>query len=313
MTWENCPLGINCGGWGLSATTETLAKFGQLYLQKGAWNGRRILPAEWIEQATTFKIQQPPTTGIGATPNAPSDPSAALRKLQQTSDWHQGYCYQFWRCRHNAFRGDGAFGQYCVVMPEQDAVIAITSETNDMQRALDLVWTNLLPAFRANALPDDAPGAEKLRQQLASSSATLNRILGKTFKLEPNSINAGSASIGRRGERYVFSLKHADGTSEVLLGMGGWVDGKTDMPGVPPTPIMRNTKQPGPFKVAAAGAWKDDRTFEMHWRYYETPHRDLVVCGFHDDQVEIRFTNSITQLSGSHAETRPLLRGRIVA
>src|SRR4029078_1260202 len=128
----------------------------------------------------------------------------------------------------------------------------------------------------------------------ASSSATLNRILGKTFKLEPNSINAGRAAIGRRGERYVFSLKHADGTSEVLLGMGGWVDGKTDMPGVPPTPIMRNTKQPAPFKVAAAGAWKDDGTFEIHWRYYETPHRDLVVCGFHDDQVEIRFTNSIT-------------------
>jgi hypothetical protein len=192
-----------------------------------------------------------------------------------------------------------------------------------MQGALDLVWTHLLPAFRANALPEDAVAAEKLRQQLAASalplpagastSAALERILGKSFKLEPNSINAENAFIGRRGERYVFSLKHANGTSEVLLGIGRWVDGKTDMPGVPPTPIMRNTKQPGPFKVAAAGAWKDDSTFEMHWRYYETPHRDLVVCAFHEDQVEIRFTNSITQLSGSHPETRPVLRGRIVA
>ena len=59
MTWEECPRGINTGGWGLSVPTEALSKFGQLYLQKGKWEGRQILPAAWVDEATTFKIQQP--------------------------------------------------------------------------------------------------------------------------------------------------------------------------------------------------------------------------------------------------------------
>jgi len=63
MTWETCPRGINTGGWGLSIQTDALAKFGQFYLQKGTWNGRNILPAAWIEEATTFKIQQPAASG----------------------------------------------------------------------------------------------------------------------------------------------------------------------------------------------------------------------------------------------------------
>src|SRR5256714_1953051 len=63
------------------------------------------------------------------------------------SDWTQGYGFQFWRCRHNAYRGDGAFGQYCVVMPDQDAVVAITSGVKDMQALLNVIWEKLLPSM----------------------------------------------------------------------------------------------------------------------------------------------------------------------
>jgi len=86
-TWDSCPLGINTGGWGLSVTTDALLKFGQLYLQLGKWNGKQLLPREWVNEATTAKIQQPATF-------LPS-PGADLEKLRQTSDWHQGYGYQF--------------------------------------------------------------------------------------------------------------------------------------------------------------------------------------------------------------------------
>ena len=141
VTWETCPRGINVGGWGLSVPTEALAKVGELYRQKGAWQGRQFLPAQWVEEATTFKIQQP----LPAKPSRPND----------QNDWLQGYCYQFWRCRHNAFRGDGAFGQYMIVMPDQDAVVAITAETSDMQGELDLVWQHLLPAMKQQPLPRD--------------------------------------------------------------------------------------------------------------------------------------------------------------
>src|SRR5690606_20224063 len=116
IDWETDPKGNNTGGWGLRLHTEDMAKFGQLFLQDGMWNGRRLLPAGWVADASTAHIQQEP--------QRPAEQRAV-------SDWHQGYCYQMWRCRHNAYRGDGAFGQYIVVMPDQDAVLAITSQTDN--------------------------------------------------------------------------------------------------------------------------------------------------------------------------------------
>src|SRR5690606_33694302 len=103
--WDESPQGINLGGIGLWLKTEAIARFGQLYLQKGVWEGKRLLPEAWVEDATAVQI----SNGDNA-----------------ESDWTQGYGYQFWRCRHHAYRGDGVFGQYCIVMPEQDAVLAIT-------------------------------------------------------------------------------------------------------------------------------------------------------------------------------------------
>ncbi len=144
------PQGINTGGWGLKIKTEDIARFGQMYLQKGVWNGKPLLPEAWVAEATSFKISN------GDNPE---------------SDWNQGYCYQFWRCRHNTYRGDGAFGQYCVVMPDQDAVLAITSGVPDMQAVLNLVWDCLLPAMGSTALPADCGGAGGAEAQTVQSGA----------------------------------------------------------------------------------------------------------------------------------------------
>ena len=123
--WDANFQGISLGGYGLRVRTEDIAKLGQFYLQRGKWNGTQLLPAEWVALATSKQ------TSNGSNP---------------TSDWNQGYGFQFWRCRHNAYRGDGAFGQYCVIIPEQDAVVATTSGIIDMQAALNVLWNKLLPA-----------------------------------------------------------------------------------------------------------------------------------------------------------------------
>lgn len=68
------------------------------------------------------------------------------------SDWSQGYGFQFWRSRHG-YRGDGAYGQYMVILPEADAVVAITSQSADMQGVLDQLWRHLLPALTAESGP----------------------------------------------------------------------------------------------------------------------------------------------------------------
>lgn len=151
--WGTTAEGYNLGGYGLFIRTEDIAKFGQLYLQKGRWNGRQLLSEKWVAEATAKHVDNS---------KAPSG---------RTSDWQQGYGFQFWRCQHNAYRGDGRDGQICLVMPEQDAVIAITAQTGQMQAELDLVWDKLLPNFQSAALPANPAELAKLTQTAGSLEA----------------------------------------------------------------------------------------------------------------------------------------------
>ena len=183
-TWETSPQGITAGGFGLSIRTEDIARFGQLYLQRGKWQGKQLVPEAWIEAATARQ------TSNGSNPK---------------SDWDQGYGYQFWRCRHGAYRGDGAFGQYCVVLPEQDAVIVITSGVKDMQSVLNLVWDKLLPAMKPSSLaPDDEAGKKlehmlkglSLRPQEGSGSPA--KVAGKKFVFPANQRKLEAITLERR-------------------------------------------------------------------------------------------------------------------
>ena len=147
--WDASPQGVSIGGWGLYITTEDIAKFGQLYLQKGKWNGKQLIPQSWVEAATSKQVAN----------------------NSQNPDWAQGYGYQFWQCRHHAFRGDGKDGQFCIVLPEQDAVIAITAKTGNMQAQLNLVWEKLLPAFQAGKISENPGELEALKKACASLTA----------------------------------------------------------------------------------------------------------------------------------------------
>ncbi len=141
--WDESPEGVSLGGYGLYLRTEDIAKFGQLYLQKGKWNDQQLIPAAWVEQATSKQVSNG------------SDPAR---------DWDQGYGFQFWRCRHNAYRGDGKDGQFCIVMPDQNAVVAITANTANMQSELNIVWDKLLPAFEGQPLPENPEAVAQLKK-----------------------------------------------------------------------------------------------------------------------------------------------------
>jgi CubicO group peptidase (beta-lactamase class C family) len=152
--WASSPEGNSLGGSGLKLCTEDVAKFGQLYLQRGEWNGKQLVPQRWIELATSKQV-----------------PNEQESHAKIGIDWRQGYGFQFWRCTHNAFRGDGAAGQFIVVIPDKDAVIAITADTGNMQGELDAIWDNLFPAFRVESLPEDTAVQEKLRRAIARLEA----------------------------------------------------------------------------------------------------------------------------------------------
>jgi len=254
-TWDTSPQGISTGGFGLSIRTEDIARFGQLYLQQGKWEGKQLVPEAWIAEATARQ------TSNGSRPD---------------SDWDQGYGYQFWRCRHGAYRGDGAFGQFCIVMPEQDAVIAITSGTRDMQAVLNLVWDKLLPAMKPGVLAAAPSTCKKLEQTLkrlslkpVKGSAATGLATGKryVFPSNPHKLEA-AAIIQPAGSGGVTTLLlRVDGVDyPIACGRGAWLRSKAAWGPLAILPPF-NSVQP----IAACGAWTAADTFEAKLCLYETP------------------------------------------
>lgn len=138
--WEENPEGINLGGWGLYLKTEDLAKIGLMLLHRGEYNGHQVVPAEWVDEMSKRHIQS-----VQGSPN--SLEAVPTPEGLATSDWVQGYGYQLWRCRHNAFRADGSLGQFIVVIPDRNLVVAMTANSHIYQKELNLVWDYILPAL----------------------------------------------------------------------------------------------------------------------------------------------------------------------
>jgi CubicO group peptidase (beta-lactamase class C family) len=298
--WETSPQGANTGGWGLRLKTEDMAKFGLLYLQGGKWHGKQVIPHEWVKEATSTKIMQDP----GAPPSR-----------RDSSDWLQGYCYQMWRCRHNGVRADGAFGQFIIMLPDQDAVIAITAETPDMQEEINLVWRYLLPSFQNWAYKDDPDGDAKLQKQLAAlslpplkaaASAADVSINGRTFMLQPNDKKMESIHFSSQGNTWQLRIASNGNTYTIPFGDGQWARSTTTRPGpsLVANAINHDVGLP-PFQTAGSYHWVDENTVEFVLRYIESPHTETFVCHFDGDKIRIEDKRSFdfgkpgTVLTGS--------------
>lgn len=271
-TWGTSPQGVSLGGYGLNVRTEDIAKFGQLYLQRGSWQGKQLVPASWVEQATSRQ------TSNGSNPS---------------SDWDQGYGYQFWRCRHNAFRGDGAFGQYCIVLPEHDAVIAITSGVKDMQSVLNLVWNKLLPAFQSETLPENSDAAKQLATKLASlqlptlagneTSSVADAINKKRYAIEKNAQNIEGVTfeIGPNNS-VAIQLEIAGKTITIPHGYQKWINSEYQFSGAPAQP------------VAASGAWTSTSEYTSKLPLYTTPFTMTMKFQFDGDKLKIDTESNVS-------------------
>ncbi|GHU61233.1 hypothetical protein FACS1894123_00300 [Bacteroidia bacterium] len=294
--WEICPQGINTGGWGLRIHTEDMAKLGQLYLQKGKWNGKQLLPEAWIAEATTAKINQKPDI----TP-----------EQREHDDWAQGYCYQIWRCQHNAFRGDGAFGQYIIVMPEQDAVLAVQANLGDMQKEINFVWDYLLPAMHKDTLPENKQQATALKQKLKTLAILPTKgiyqqetgfNLKTNYTLNDNAQQLKSMSIQMIGDTcsLIFNDLQFD------FGEETWLAGETTKPCPNLIQSPSAYREFPPFKVFGSYHWQDDQTLTFILRYIESPHFETMNCKFDGDKVQITYKNSLnnqtTQIEGERVK-----------
>ena len=202
---------------------------------EGRWEGREVLPAGWVAEASRV-----------LTPN-PGEP---------VPDWQQGYGYQFWRSRHG-YRADGAFGQFCLIMPEQDVVVVITSDTEVMQPLLDLVWTHLLPAF-------SGPGNDDhLARRLADLALA---VAGGGTYLGDDWVTARGVEPVTDGSGWSLTLVDGEQTLVVDCGDGQWQ--RAVVPARRPRTV-----------VEAQGRWPDPDTFVADLVLMQTPHR--ITITFH--------------------------------
>jgi len=231
LAWKRDDTGAELGFSGAYAPTAAVAALGQLYLQRGVWEGQRILDEDWVDAATSAQVENPDEENV---------------------DWRQGYGFQFWMARHG-FRGDGAYGQFCVVLPEQDVVLALTGQSLDMQAVLDAAWQHLLPAIDGDGTADvtadtalearlaslglPAVAGGRLGDAVAGSYSAHGVVEG--LRLEPD----------ERGWRLTVDVD--GGLLSVPVGQGEWaVDGP----------------------LAASGATDADGTVQVVVRFVETPH-----------------------------------------
>lgn len=278
--WDLSPEGYSTGGNGLSCTLEDVLTFGVLHLRRGMWDGVQILPADWVDQATSNHVDDvwmAPLDGRRYPARDSMDAAAVERR--------EGYGYHWWMTPWGGARASGLFGQHCILLPAQDAVVAITAALGPGEtRLMPHVGRHLVPAL-GGGRPDPVADDRLLRRlaTLALPTPTgvpVSRIeaaIGdKPFRMEPN-------EDGVEEVRFVFAdgqcrllLRDARGTHQVDAGMAAPVDGETSMTGA----RLHHAYQPETMRVVASGTWLDPLCLCLTWRFVETAFCDTLLCRF---------------------------------
>jgi len=305
LAWDETREGYTFGAIGLKIQSEDMAKFGQMLLQKGKWNGKQIVPQSWVEEATSFQINS-------------IDPGNTVPK--EFNDWQQGYGYQFWRCRNNGYRADGLGGQFIIVLPEKDAVVVLTAAAINTQEELNLVWDNLLPAMQDKPLPEDKKASAELAKRIAtlafpgitssSPSALLKRISGKRIEVAQNEAGIQALRISIKNTEAQIVVDRGDEKYEIMAGLDNWKFSQTKLNTLagPPRPT-----QVLPIQVASKYSWTDATTIQLTSRFVEESIRSEVWnLHFEDNVTEIKVhleIRNFVEFMGINSRT---LEGKII-
>jgi CubicO group peptidase (beta-lactamase class C family) len=252
VRWQRTATGRELGFTGLHVGTDAVLALAQAYLGGGEVAGRRLVSEEWVAAATA-------STGL---PN---------REPAPNPDWMHGYGCSFWVARHG-YRGDGAYGQFAIVLPEQDVALAITAETTDMQGVLDLVWEHLLPAIDRDG---DDTADRTLTERLGglrvpTPSSTASGPDQAAWVRSPDStlpeayaavrlLREGYGAVGGDHAAYRLTLEVHGTQVPVLVGDGVWLESSLAVGG-------------RALPIVASGGWDGQGCFAADLRIVETPH-----------------------------------------
>lgn len=282
--WETSPQGITVGGVGLNITTEDIAKFGSFLLHKGTYKGKQLLNKQWFDEAA-----------------APwSDNS-----MNEFEDWTQGYGYQFWRCvPTNVYRGDGAFGQYCVIMPDQDMVLAMNSGESQMHRILTIFWEEILA--KVSEVPENTESIDEYQNKLESKLSGLclecyyekvepncneliipKHVIGKKYEVSNNPFNISKITFSKESrevEKYFLSLEIGGRWSAAALSKDNFTHGILDLTSEKEvTQLKFWSLYSGLFEKIAVKGCTQNNTLYIDMAFVNTPFQDTWEIQFHGD------------------------------
>ena len=288
MWWEQSRTGVATGGFGLNVRLDDLMKLGQFYLQEGMWEGKQLLSKDWVRAARTPW----------------SDNSASI---SDTMDWKSGYGYQFWKCEpDDIYRGDGAFGQYCIIMPSRDMIFVANSGLQQMHRIMTSLWENVLPAVTdEETLPSDASKEAALREALSGRRMTTaleeqgaelqppvpTAEMAGTFAMQQNPFGVEEVSIAAGDDHIVLTAEGV--ATSVPLTDTAW----TPVRFANASEELRGEKDwshaPRLFENAAAKAFVSGGKLYLYLCYTETPFEDEMIFDVMEHGVRMHIHRNV--------------------
>lgn len=308
LRWITMPDGMEVGGGGLFATTEDNLRLMKLYADGGVWEGERILAEDYVKLATSKQNDS-------ATERAVNPPA---------EDNFVGYGFQIWMCRpKGVYRADGAMGQFTIVFPERDMLLAITENASGStggampQKALDTIWKwmDALPGPETEILPEDPEASAHLarRMQMLALPAPLRspesplqeKINGSTYAVTDGYFALADAGMvrfmsgeDRPGGAKALSLTFAENACTLTC----LVDGKPQSLTAAMDGTRLRNELPGMPSIAlCSGCWEADNVFRLSLRMVETCNETSITFTFSGNQARVETCSDHVFASGTQA------------
>lgn len=294
-TWSTSPEGINFGASHLRLDTEDMAKFGQFWLQGGIWNGEQILNKEYIAAASSKQIS-----------NGNNDHS-----------WGYGYGYQFWLNPPGGYRADGAYGQYSMIFPKQNSVVAIASESMNSGETMNMVWDILYPELGATeSIPENTSAVVQMKKRLSeltclpeqfvSKSLNESKYDSKLYTIEENPLDVESMTFEFQDNTISFQIKEKGRAAySIRCGRNNWIKGGNYKPA--PHSLFSKRRIDFDSIVAGAAGWENESTLRISLRLIETCHTEYLTCVFNADKLSIKMLFSVQKTKGEEDSRKELI------
>ena len=288
LTWDKSPEGICSGGNGVMIKPEDMLKFGQLYLQMGAWNGEQLISRDWVERSLGLK--------------------------DTYNDGQRKYAYHWDNRVSGIYDAGGAFGQTLMIDPDLNLAVAVMAGTNKSKELYNVVKEDLIDRTLSgknlagsgkytNILKDKGDNANLLPMVRYTTSPLEGKISGKSFTINENKDNIAKIKLDFTKDSVIYTMTDNRGTHKVKCGLGNWLSGDTTMTGN----YLHHQYQNPIQKIVAAANWDDNNTLSMIWRYPEMAFWDKLKIKLTDSTISMVRSVNVN----SQGTVRPEVKGQI--